>query len=172
MESNLNPVLTSFLAVAAFLISLVALHFTFRKDAHRIRLEVTPLEFDVIALGVNNDSACDADVLSVGYFDPTGKVTWIPQVGEYRTNKWVNYPIPIKARSMYAVSLVAGRDVPSKGRSFGYCVQLATGRIYVLQGTAPWGVTLKMHVASLLSRLSGGRYVTPGIGRVRLPTRV
>lgn len=168
----MNSALTSFLAVAAFLISLVALHFTFRKDAHRIRLEVTPLEFDVIVIGVNNDSACDADILSVGYFDSMGKVTWISQVSEYRTNKWVSYPISVKARSMYAVSLVAGRDVPSEGKSFGYCVQLATGRIYILRGTAPLRVALKLHFASLLSRLSGGRYVTPGVNRIRLPTRV
>lgn len=168
----MNTSLTSFLSIAAFLISLVALHFTFRKDAHRIRLEITQLEFDVVALGINNDSACDADVLSVGYFDTMGKVTWIPQVGEYRTNKWVNYPISVKARSMFAVSLVAGRDVPSKGKAFGYCVQLATGRIYVLQGTAPLKVALKMHFASLLSRLSGGRYVTLSVNRVRLPSRI
>jgi hypothetical protein len=130
------------------------------------------LEFDAIALGVNNDSACDGEVLSVGYFDATGKVTWIPKVGEYRTNKWVNYPILVKARSMFAISLVHGRDVPSKGKAFGYCVQLATGRIYVLKGTAPWSVALKLHFASLLSRLSGGRYVGIGISRIRLPSRI
>lgn len=169
---KLNPVLTNTLAVAAFLISLVALHFTFRKDAHRIHLEITPLEFDAVALGINNDSACNADVLSVGYFDPAGTITWIPRVGDYRTNKWVDYPISVKGRSMYAVSMVAGRDVPSKSKQFGYCVQLATGRIYVLRGTAPWSIAVKMHLASLLSRLSGGRYVTPGVYRVRLPSRV
>ncbi|WP_443112868.1 hypothetical protein [Herbaspirillum seropedicae] len=166
------PALTNILALTAVVISLVSLHFTFRKDAHRIRLEVTPLKFDAIALGIKNDSACDADILAVGYFDSFGNITWLPQVGDYRTNQWVNYPISVKARSLYAVSMVAGRDVPSKEVLFGYCVQLATGRIYVLRGTTPWHVAIKMHFASLLSRISGGRYVIPSIKRVRLPTRV
>lgn len=173
MEWKLNSTLANFLAVSAFLISLIALLFTFRKDAHRIHLEVSSREFDVVALKVNNDSACDADVLSVGYFDSASKVIWIPMVVEYQANTMVNYPIPVKARSMYAVALVAGRHVPPKKSKFGYCVQLATGRIYVLRGSAPWLPALKMHFASLLSRLSGGRYVIPGISRGdRLPTRI
>ena len=166
------PVLTIALAVAAFLISLVALHFTFRKDAHRIRLEVTTLDSGNVVLGINNDSAFDADVLAVGYFDSVDEINWISRVGEYQTNKGVSYPISVEGRKLYAVVLVPGRDIPSKSWSFGYCVQLATGRIYVLRGTAPWQVAIKMHFASLLSRLSGGRYVTPGLNRVRLPTRV
>lgn len=163
--------MTTFLSLAAFCISLVSLHFTFRKDAQRIRLEVTPLEHNGVVLGLNNDSACDAEILSVGHFDPASEVTWIHQVGNYRTNAWVQYPISVKARSMYPVMLIAGRDIPSKNRTFGYCVQLATGRIYVLRGTAPWGATAKMQAASILSRLSGGRWVLPGINRVRLPSR-
>lgn len=167
----MNPVLSSLLSLTALIISLVALHFTFRKDAHRIRLEITILEFNLIVLGINNDSACDADVLSVGYFDSSGQVTWIPKVGEYSTGKWVQYPISVRARSLYNVILIIGREIPDKEMSFGYCVQLATGRIYILRGTAPLWVTLKMHCASLISRLSGGRYVIPGFKRIRLPSR-
>ena len=166
----MNPEPTSILSVAAFLISLLALFFTFRKDAHRIRLEVTPEEYWRVVLGINNDSACDAEVLSVGYFNALGDITWIPQVGEYRLNKRVNYPIQVKARSLLAIIFISGKDIPSEGKSFGYCVQLATGRIYVLRGSAPLATALKFHLASLISRLSGGRYAL-GISRVRLPSR-
>lgn len=166
----MNPEPASILSIAALIISLVALFFTFRKDAHRIRLEVTPGEYWTVVLGVNNDSACDAEVLSVGYFDASGKVTWIPHVGEYRTNRWVDYPILVKARSLCVIPLIFGREIPSKDTAFGYCVQLATGRIYVLRGSAPFGTSFRFHLASLLSRLSGGRYAM-GISRVRLPSR-
>lgn len=166
----MNSEPTSVLSIAAFIISLVALFFTFRKDAHRIRLEVTPGEYLTVVLGINNDSACDAEVLSVGYFDASGKVTWIPHVGEYRTNKGVDYPILVKARSLCVIALLLGREIPSEDTAFGYCVQLATGRLYILQGSAPAGAALKLHLASLISRLSGGRYAM-GISRVRLPSR-
>ena len=166
----MSPEPTSILSGAAIIISLVALFFTFRKDTHRIRLETTLRAYGTIVLGINNDSACDAEVLSVGYFDALGKVTWIPRVGEYRTNKWVNYPIMVKARSLCVISLLLGREIPSEGTAFGYCVQLATGRLYILRGSAPAGATLNLHLASLISRLSGGRYAM-GIRRVRLPSR-
>lgn len=132
---------------------------------------MTPVEHDCIVLGLNNDSACDADILSVGHFNRAGNVTWIRQVGNYQTNRVVPYPISVRARSMYPVMLIGGRDIPSGNRAFGYCVQLATGRIYVLRGTAPWGAAVKMHAASILSRLSGGRWVLSGINRVRVPPR-
>ncbi|WP_205989447.1 hypothetical protein [Paraburkholderia sp. Ac-20336] len=163
--------MTIFLSSAALCISLLSLYFTFRKDAHRVRLEITPVEFNCIALGINNDSSYDMEVLSVGYFDSTGVVTWIDRVGDYQTRAWIDYPVPVKGRSMCVLSLVVGRDVPSENWSYGYCVQLATGRIYVLRGSAPWRIAAKMHVASLFSRLSAGRYVIPGIGRIRLPSR-
>ena len=168
----MNPVLTNTLAVSAFLISLAALLFTFRKDAHRIHLDTTLLEYDVIALGINNDSAYDSDILAVGHFDSSAEVTWINKVGEYQTGKWITYPITVKGRSKFVISLVLGRDIPYENNSFGYCVLLATGRLYVLSGTAPLGVKFIMHFASFVSRISGGRYITSGIDRVRLPTKL
>ncbi|MDP1613192.1 MAG: hypothetical protein Q8M11_19215 [Sulfuritalea sp.] len=167
----MNPVLTSTLAVGAFIVSVIALFFSLRKDAHHIRLEVTPLEFDGLALGINNDSACDSDVLSVGYFDSDGKVTWIAQVGDYATNKYVNYPISVRGRSIFPVLLVRGRDVPYETSPHGYCIQLATGRIYALRGNAPLGTALLMQWASLLSCISRGAYTLPSIERVRLPNK-
>lgn len=168
----MNPALTSAIAVGAFLVSLIALFFSLRKDAHHIRLEVTPLKYDAIALGINNDSACDADILSVGYFDSDGHVTWIARVGDYTTNKFVTYPISVRGRSMFPVSLVRGRDVPyEESASHGYCVQLATGRIYVLRGNVPVATALKMYFASLLSCISRGHYTLSGLTRVRLPHR-
>lgn len=163
--------LKDWISFVAIPISLIALYFTFRKDAHRIRLEVTPQPHYAVALGVNNDSACDADVLSVGFFNEAGKVKWVEKVGSFQTNQWISYPITVKGRSLFVVTLVAGRDIPHADEKFGYCVQLATGRIYVLRNTAPWDVAFKMHFASLVSRLTGGRFTLPVIPRVRLPSR-
>lgn len=167
----MNPMLSSTLAVGGFVISLIALFFSLRKDAHHIRLEITSLEHGALALGINNDSACDADVLSVGYFDSDGKVTWISQVGDYTTNKFINYPFSVRGRSMFPVLFVRGRDVPYKSSPHGYCIQLATGRIYVLRGNAPFGTASLMQLASFLSWVSRGAYTLPNIERVRLPNR-
>ena len=161
--------LPMFFSIVSFLSSMVALHFTFRKDAHRVRLEATPLEFDAVALGVNNDSGCEVQILSVGFFGISGKVTWVDRVGDYVTNRFVRFPVQVPPRSLYVATMIVGRDVPDYGRKYGYCVQLSTGRFYVLRNTAPMRVVAKMHVASLLSRITGGRYVPAGIDRPRLP---
>lgn len=165
---DVTPIVVS---IAAFLVSLTALFFTFRKDAHRVRLEVIQGEYGAIILGVNNDSACDTAVLSVGYFGAQGLVHWLPQVGNYATNTSVKYPIHIDARSLFAIQIIAGRHLPVQNQELGYCVQLATGRFFAVQSGAPLGVAVKMHVASLASRISAGRYVIGQIKRPRLPTR-
>jgi hypothetical protein len=168
----LNPILTSILSIAAFILSLIAIHFTFRKDAHRIRLEAIPVQHGALAININNDSGCDVEVLSVGYFDGSGIVYWIDRVGEYQRNKWIDYPILVKARSMLCTTTILGRDVPHMSEAFGVCIQLSTGRLYATKFTSPWETALKLHFASLLSRISGGRYVTPGIERPRIPPRL
>ena len=172
---RMTSLLTNTMAVGAFCISLIALFISYRKDGHHIRLEVTPQEpatpheMDVIVLGINNDSACSANILSVGHFNSLGHVTWIKRVGDCRTNKFVTYPFSVSGRSIFAVLLIRGRDVPYKRVTHGYCVQLATGRIYVLRGNVPLLTALKMHCASWLSRVSRGRFTLPGLSRPRLP---
>jgi hypothetical protein len=81
--------------------STVALLFTFRKDAHRLTLEVTPLWNKYIdVLGVGNDSSFAVGILSVGYFNASGDITWLA-VGDFKINKMVTYPIRIEPRSLF-----------------------------------------------------------------------
>lgn len=122
-------------------------------------------------LGVNNDSAVPFGILSVGYFDSSGRVSWISRVGEYVSNKWIDYPIRVEPRSLRSILLVAPRDVPPKNQAHGYCVQLETGRLYVLQNSAPRLIWLRLQFASLASRLSRGAWVPGVAGLPRLPTR-
>lgn len=160
-----------FLAVAGFLSGATSLLFTFRKDAHHVRLDLSYVAYDGVVLGVNNDSAVPFGILSVGYFDSRGRVTWISQVGEYVSNQWIDYPIRVEPRSLRSILLVAPRDVPLKDQAHGYCVQLETGRLYVLQNSAPKAIWLRLQLASLASRFSRGAWAPGVASRPRLPTR-
>ena len=160
-----------FLAVAGFLSGATSLLFTFRKDALHIRLDLSDVEYDGVVLGVNNESGVPFCILSVGCFDSSGQVTWISRVGEYVSNQYIDYPIRVEPRSLRSILLIAPRDVPQKSQAHGYCVQLETGRIYVLRNTAPTAVCLRLQLASLASRLSRGAWAPGVASRPRLPTR-
>lgn len=162
------PILIS---TAALLVSLTALFFTFRKDAHRVRLEINLGGPGVVIIGVNNDSACSASVLSVGYFGSEAKVHWLSHVGNYKSNSSVSYPICVDARSLLNIQIIGGQELPASYQQFGYCVQLATGRVFVVRGGAPGLISLQMHFASLISRITAGRWVPGYVTRPRLLTR-
>lgn len=159
------------LAIAGFLFGAISLLFTFRKDAHHVRLELSHVDFDAVVLGVNNDSSVPFGILSVGTFDSSGQVRWTSSVGDYISNEWLDYPIRVEPRTLRSISMVAPRDVPYKDQAHGYCVQLETGRLYVLQNTSTNGVWLRLQIASFASRLSRGAWVPSVADRPRLPTR-
>lgn len=161
-----------FWTIASLFLATVALIFTFRKDAHHLRLDLTYIEFNGVVLGVNNDSSVPFGILSVGFFNSAGQIEWIRQVGDYITNKWVTYPVRVEARSLRSISLVAPRDVPHQNEPHGYCVQLETGRLYVLRNSAPTDVWLRLQFASFASRLSRGAWIPCVQNRPRLPTRL
>jgi len=162
----MNFKLTEIISLA---FSSVALFFTFRKDAHRLTLEVTPMwEQWIDVLGVGNDSSFTVGVLSVGYFDAKGKITWL-DVGDLKVNRIVSYPIRIDPRSLCSLQVLVVRHFNNHKAPHGYCVQLESGRIYTIQYTAPLWPSLKFHVASVVSRLTAGRYA-PWIKRPRLPS--
>lgn len=162
-------------AIAAFLVSVVALAFsgialaiTYRKEAHRIRLELSPAKYGGIVLGINNDSGIDASVRSIGYFHRFGQVTWITEgVGDHVINKRVDFPVPVKARSTFEAYLNTFHTIPKFSEAVGLCVQLDTGRLYVLTQQVPRYDAIKMHVASWISRVTGGCYA-PRIKRPRI----
>ena len=152
----------------ALTFSSIALFFTFRKDAHRVSLEVTPLWGQCIdVLGVSNDSSFAVGVLSVGLFDSHANVTWI-SVGSFVQNRHASYPIRIEPRSLYLLQVLVVNHFGNHKAPHGYCVQLESGRIYVIKHTAPLLPTLKLQIASMVSRLSAGRFV-PWLVCPRLP---
>ncbi|QFY77838.1 hypothetical protein DUD43_09155 [Alcaligenes faecalis] len=163
------------IAIAAFFVSLVALVFsgialaiTYRKEAHRIRLELSPAKYGGVVLGINNDSGIDTSVRSIGYFHHFPKITWLTgTVGDYVINKNVKFPLPVNARSTFEVYLNTDRTIPNFGKAVGLCVQLDTGRFYVLPQKVARYDAIKMHVISWISRVTGGRYA-PGVQRPRI----
>jgi hypothetical protein len=165
-----NPFWTILLAIIGCITGTISLIFSFRKDAHHIRLEVTYREHGVVVLGINNDSAVPFGILSIGYFRPNREITWITKVGNYATNKYVGYPIAVASRSLFLISLITSRDVPSRRELYGYCVQLETGRLYVIKNSAPFLPTTLLHITSLISRISRGSWV-PGVSAPRIPLR-
>src|SRR5450830_1486089 len=97
------------LAISAFCVSIVALVFsgialtiTYRKEAHRIRLELSRARYGGIVLGINNDGGIDTEVRSIGYFRCFNQVTWLSgQIGNNTINKSVDFPFIVKARSNF-----------------------------------------------------------------------
>jgi hypothetical protein len=160
---------TRTIALTSIAISLIALFFTFRRDAHRISLEVTPLwERWIEVIGINNDSSFPVGVLSVGYFESTSKVLWLSSVSCFAKNFDADFPIRIEARSLCTLQVAVARDVPNPSTARGYCVQLESGRIYVIRHTAPWRISLKFNFSSLISRITAGR-IAPWVEQPRLP---
>jgi hypothetical protein len=161
--------LTLFSALIALAFSLISLFFTFRKDAHRIRLEVTPLWKQWIeVIGVNNDSSFPVGVLTVGYFEEDGLVVWFPGASDYSKNCPISLPVRVEARSLFALQIICSNHLVSPNSPHGYCIQLESGRIYVIQHTATIRMTWRLYLTSLISRITAGSYA-PWLSRPRLP---
>lgn len=166
------------LAIAAFCVSVVALLFSgvalavvFRKEAHSIRLELTPIQHGDVVLGINNDGGIDASVRSVGYFRRTSQITWVTDsVGDYVANRSVKFPFVVKGRSTFETYLNSHAVSPNFHKNGGFCVQLDTGRLYVLTQRVHLRDSIHMHLASWASRLTRGDYAL-GIKRPRINER-
>ncbi|MDP2143364.1 MAG: hypothetical protein Q8J80_04460 [Gallionella sp.] len=166
------------LAIAAFCVSLMALLFsgialviTYRKEAHRIRLELAPAKYGGVILGISNDSGIDTLVRSIGHFRRFGKVGWISDsVGDHVTNKSVEFPFTVKARSTFEVFINTAQKIPKFSNAVGLCIQLDTGRLYVLPQSVPWNDSLRMHFSAWVSHFTGGKYA-PGVKRPRIKVR-
>jgi len=160
------PVAALCVSILAFLISASAFTIVYRKEAHRIRLELSEARHFVI-LTISNDSGIDTEVSSIGYFRRFREVRWLTKpVGDNATNMFVAFPIVVKARSKFDVQINTLRDIPDFDKEVGLCIQLATGRLYVSTQSVGWKESLLMHMSSWVSRVSGGRYAL-GVNRPR-----
>ena len=159
--------LQSFLTISAFAVSLLALTFTFLKDSHRIRLEVLTAVNGNVILNINNDASFETTVISIGYVTACGTKHWFSDgVLCHHTNQGQDFPLRISARSMFDASLHVARHELLRASKLGLCVQLATGRVYIVLNRLPVRVALACHAGSLVSRLSAGRFA-PGFDRPR-----
>jgi len=156
---SLVPLFSLVVSLISALIASVALYFTFKKDAHRLRLYWTNVLngwHDV--LSINNDSSFSVQVSAIGYLAMDGQVHWLPSVGDYGANQHVDYPISISGRSTYHVT-VMHRYLPWSNRRTprGYCVQLDCGRTFVIASTLGRRTAAAFELKSLTSRLWPGK---------------
>jgi hypothetical protein len=159
---------TTLLSIIAIIFSACALLITYRKDAHRIRLELSLTPYNDVILGIVNDGGISTSIRSIGYFYKASNVEWITdKVGDHVANIGISFPIFVNARSTFEVFLSTSHRIPRYDKTYGLCVQLDTGRIFMYSRHLPLIDVISMHVTSWISRVSGGRYA-PGIKRPRV----
>lgn len=163
---NLLPLITSF-GVAIAVISFL---FNLRKDAHHVRLELSKVSDLQLVLGINNDSSVPFNILSVGYMKSSHHVEWLGTTANYHTDKFVECPIKVEARSLFPLDLCPYRNKMPHDK-FGMCIQLETGRVYILRHELPLHSFLQIRIAALISRLSRGKFFPGMPPRPRLPAK-
>ncbi|MNJ23733.1 hypothetical protein D3C77_181260 [compost metagenome] len=136
--------------------SLAALYFTFKKDAHRIRLSLNKGPYGTSDfISINNDSSFPVFISSVGHIPLDGEIEWMQKICDGKVNKSFEFPVKIDARSTYQGVLLG--SYPSKSKSYAYCVQLDCGRTFVISVTMPRKAYMRLKLLSILSWLSSGR---------------
>ncbi|MFG9945120.1 hypothetical protein [Pseudomonas aeruginosa] len=144
---------TSILALA---ISSTALYFTFKKDAHRIRLNLEKGPYGTSDfLSINNDSSFPVHISSVGHLPLNGEIEWTSKIGDGKINKSFEYPVKVDPRSTYRGIFVG--NYPHKSRQYAYCVQLDCGRTFVVSRTLPKVAYAKLKLLAFLSWISSGQ---------------
>lgn len=139
----------------ALTISFAALYFTFKKDAHRIRLKLDKGPYGTSDfLSINNDSSFPVNISSVGHLPLDGKIEWMSKICDGKVNQSFNFPVIVDPRSTYQGVLVG--NYPIKSKQYAYCVQLECGRTFVISNTLPYKTRAKLKLLSLLSWLSSG----------------
>ncbi|MXR68757.1 hypothetical protein GNT65_08745 [Shewanella sp. JBTF-M18] len=149
------------ISLISLFFSAVALYFTFKKDAHRLRLtsfESMPKKYRD-HFSINNDSSFPVRVSAVGHIDSRGKLTWIKKTFEVTKNTRIELPHTIEPRTTLRLGIVSG-VLPTQ-KHHGYCVQLDCGRTFYTSGNLPTKLALTNKLKGLLSRLTSGKYGSP-----------
>lgn len=148
---------SEWISILALAISFSALYFTFKKDAHRIRLRLNKGPYGTSDfISINNDSSFSVFISSVGHLPLDGEIEWISKMCDGKINKSFEFPIRVDSRSTYQGVFVG--DYPHKSNQYAYCVQLDCGRTFVVSNTIPCKAYIKLKLLSLLSWLSSGRF--------------
>ena len=153
--------LSIWISIAALLLSTMAMYFTFKKDAHRIRVHhgtVSGHYFDEVS--INNDSSFPVRVAAIGHVDINGRIAWIDYFFDIRANKTESYPLLIEGRNTYLCGINPRKQkarIPNSD-TYGYCVQLQCNRTFVSTNTLPWPQILLLKSRELISRISQGKW--------------
>ncbi|HHM5822263.1 TPA: hypothetical protein ACRL4E_001923 [Pseudomonas aeruginosa] len=148
---------SEWMSMIALAVSLCALYFTFKKDAHRIRLRLKKGSYGTSDfISVNNDSSFPVHISSVGHLPLGGKVEWLEKIGDGKSNARVDFPVMVEPRTTYQGILVG--DYPFKSDRYAYCVQLDCGRTFVISDTFPRKEYFYLKMRSLLSWVSSGKH--------------
>ncbi|WP_145994249.1 hypothetical protein [Pseudomonas sp. QC2] len=147
---------SEWVSIFALGISLVALYFTFKKDAHHIRLTLNKGPSGLSDfISINNDSSFSVFISSIGYLPLGGKIEWIDRICDGKVNESFEFPVSVHAKSTYR-GVILG-DYALKSKQYAYCVQLDCGRTFVVSNTFPCKDYVKLRLLSLLSWWSSGR---------------
>ncbi|WP_141230166.1 hypothetical protein [Pseudomonas sp. Irchel 3A5] len=148
---------SEWISILALAISFSALYFTFKKDAHRIRLSLNKGPYGTSDfISINNDSSFPVFISSVGHLPLNGAIEWISKICDGKINKSFEFPVRVDPRSTYQGVFLGG--YPHKSEMYSYCVQLDCGRTFVVSNTIPRKAYIKLKLLSLLSWLSSGRF--------------
>lgn len=159
--------ITAIISTISLVFSGIALYFTFKKDAHRIRLVHRKFHeryLDTVA--INNDSGFSVRLAAIGHINQQGKITWLQYIGNATTNSNVDLPILLEARSTFFSMVTHNIHSFPQGAVYGFCVQLSCGRTSITSGNLPNGLKFRLKVRELISWLSSGSF---GFPRSNLP---
>lgn len=173
---TLFQIITINISSIAIVFSSIALITTYRKDGHRIRLELNYLKYNCIVLGIINDSGFDTTIRSIGFFNNNTAINWLDDsatIGNNKTNSPIELPIIVTGRSTFETHLNLNNTKMSQAckniKNAGICVQSDTGRIYVFTEQVNLQIKMQMKFSSFISKASGGRWA-PWVRRPRFKT--
>lgn len=145
---------SAWVSVFALAISIIALYFTFKKDAHRIRLKLNRGPYGTSDfISINNDSSFSVFISSVGHVPLDGEIEWMKKICDGKINESFDFPVKVDARSTYEGVLLGG--YPSKIKilcllcSAGLRKNLCSDQHYALQTLSK----AKSSIASFLVKL-------------------
>lgn len=147
--------------ISAFslLVSFVAVYFTFKKDAHRIRVKqrtFSARSFDAIA--INNDSSSSVKLSAVGHLNEVGTITWPREFSDAETNRPISFPAVIEGRSTLFGMVTHNVHIFPEGSVYGFCAQLSCGRAFVMTRNLPTWKAIELKTKALVSWISSGKW--------------
>ena len=149
--------LSILISIISLVFSGVALYFTFKRDAHRVKISheyFSKRWFEGVK--IQNGSAFGVKLIALGHIDPKGHITWLSQVGDVVSKQFIKFPLTVESRSTLFCTVAHNIHTFPQGETYGFCIQLSCGRTFVSTGNLPMKLSIKLRLLQLVSRLSEG----------------